>query len=752
MVSHRYLKTSTAAFLSLALAFVGIPAAAAGQLPERSGGVVERDTIPGPPIALPADTWGDPGVQELVERARAAREVIAEGLESFQGRMWERIYTGVDARGFRRERAIYVEERAGFVRWSADGDRWVRWEGARRDIPIVGLSSARSQEQAGQLANQLAHSLPWGMGFEPGSDRLTFGEGNWALHPLADTAGLHYRYHSGDTLRILLPEAGREVRLVEVRVEPRRNEFRLLAASLWFEEESGALARAVYRPARPFDLALDGDGEDANEIPRMLRPIRAEIHVVSVDHGLFEFQWWIPRRFLFEGEASVGRLANFPMNIEWSLTDLDVNQPLGDQFDADALPEGWTRTEMRVSRGDQAEGDSVTIVRVVPPQDRLALSPAIGRLGPPHAETFSPGELRDLEARLGNLLPTPGLGVPELQWGLEGGITRFNRVEGLATGLGMELPLPGGRRLSGLVRIGTHARVPTGGITLRSGTTRRAFSLSAHHSLVAASEWHDPTGLGASAGNLLNGEGPTPWYRAAGVSAGVERSGLRARWRAQAFVETHRAASFGTRFHARRLFDPGRTLPPNLEADEGSWGGGRVEHRWQSGIDPDRIRVLGKTLLEGGAGSGTYGRGSVTLSGILPIAPGWDAALEIGAGGATGDLPVQRRFFPGGAEGYRPVRVGEAEGDAYLLGRAEVGRGIPAVRIVIFGDALRTHLDPDRVPALPGTPGAPAGWAATRYGTGVGVSALDGLVRLDFSREVRPSGGWRVHLYLDGLF
>jgi hypothetical protein len=752
MVSPPCPRLSAATLLGLALAFVAIPAAAAGQLPESAGGAPEPDTIPRPPVALPADTWGDPGVQKLVERAQAAREVIAEGLESFEGRMWERMYAGVDARGFRRERAIFVEERAGFVRWSADGDRWVRWEGARRDIPIAGLSSAGNAEQARQLASQLGNNLPWGMGFEPGSDRLTFGEGNWALHPLADTAGLHYRYHSGDTLRIRLPEADQEIRLVEVKVEPRRNEFRLLAASLWFEEETGALARAVYRPARPFDLAIDGDQEDASEIPRVFRPIRAEIHVVSVDHGFFEFQWWIPRRFLFEGEASVGRLASFPLSVEWSLTDLDVNQPLGNQFHADALPEGWTRTETRVSRGDDAEADSATIVRVVPPPDRLALSPTIGRLGPPRAETFSPGELRDLEARLGDLLPTPALGVPELQWGLQGGITRFNRVEGLATGIGTELPLPGGRRLSAVVRAGTHAPVPTGGIALRSGTSRRGFVLSVYHDLVGASEWHDPTALGSSAGNLLNGEGPTPWYRSAGASAALERSGLRDRWRAELFVEAHRAAEFGTRFHARRLFDPARRLPPNFIADRGTWGGGRLEHRWQSGVDPGRARLLGRTLLEGGAGSGTYGRGSLTVSGILPVARGWDAALEAGTGGTVGDLPVQRRFYPGGTAGYRPLMIGESEGDAFLLGRAEIARGMPAARIVVFADALRTHLAPDQLPALPGTPGEPGGWAPTRYGAGVGLSVLDGLVRLDFSREVRPTGGWRVHLYFDGLF
>jgi hypothetical protein len=734
---------------ALALSALAVPPLQAGASPVRLATVAPQvaDTL----LPPPADTWSDPGVRDLLIRARAARADQAEGLESYQGRVWERIYAGLDARGFRRERGLFTEERTGYLRWSADGERWVRWEGARRDLPIVGLSSAQHEEQARDLAAQLATgSLPMGMAIEPGRDRIVFGEGNWALDPLADSAGHHYRYHSGDTLRIRMTEPDRELRLVEVKVEPRRNEFRLVAASLWFDEATGALARAVYRPARPFDLSLDG-GDDDDDVPRFLRPIRAEIRVVSVDHGFFDFQWWIPRRFLFEGEATVGRLARFPLRIEWALSELDVNQELPALLDGTDLPPGWTvQTGPEPRRGD--EGDSVRVTRIVPPASTLADHPDIGPSPRAEAATFTPAELAVLEGELEALMPGGGMGAVRFSWGMEDGLTRFNRVEGFATGVGVELPVPGGRSVSGRVRVGTHALVPTGEVALRRAAPGGVTSLALYHRLEGASEWQAPAGLGASLGNLVNGEGPTPWYRAIGASLGREGARARSRFSGELFVEAHRTATTGTRFHLRRLFDAERSVPQNLEADEETWLGLRGEHRWQSGTDPLAPRAFSRLRAEGGAGASEWGRGSLSVGVVVPLLPGWDAAVEVGGGGSLGELPVQRRFFPGGASGYRPARVGEREGEGYALGRIELGRGMPGARVVAFVDALATWRRDGSTPSLPWIVPGPVGWAGTTLGGGVGLSALDGLVRLDLVREFEAGEGWRALLYFDGLF
>jgi len=95
--------------------------------------------------------------------------------------------------------------------------------------------------------------------------------------------------------------------MIEVRVDPRRPDIHLVAGSLWFDQGSGSLVRASYKPARPFDLELI-EPEDAEEVPGLLKPITAEIKYVTVEYSFHEFRYWLPRRFALEGEATVGRL------------------------------------------------------------------------------------------------------------------------------------------------------------------------------------------------------------------------------------------------------------------------------------------------------------------------------------------------------------------------------------------------------------------------------------------------------------
>lgn len=720
-----------------------------------------------------SDTFGDADVRALVEAARQALGRGAEGLDSFDGRMWERIYVGFDAARFRRERGLYTQERVARVGWEREGERTVRWEAARREVPVAGLSSDDSESMADGLVRSLAREgAPPPLLFEPGSDRLTFGTGEWALHPLADTAGLHYRYHSGDTLRIVLPEDRRQVTLAEVRVEPRRAEFRLLAASLWFDLATGALVRSVYRPSRPFDLELE-DPDGASDVPRLFRPIRAEIRLISVDHSLQDLRWWIPRRFSFEGEGQVGRLARFPVTMEWTVSEVVVNRdPPGDLV-PDPLPEGWTlrrrgggdahgeegetdpsatasgsgvesrdeREDFRREGGDEAftEPPAESLVVVVPTGAELAAGPGLTGRAAREPGAFRPEELQELEASVRELFPPATTLKPTLQWGLQGGLSRFNRVEGLASGVSARVDLPGGRELRGEVRSGLSALRPTGEIAVRSGIPRERATVAVYRRLVGSSDWEDPHTLASSLSSLVVGDGLTPLHRAWGGEAIWDRQVGRLTRRTRLFAERQGPAQAGTDFHLLGIFAH-RPLSPVPPSAPGDFLGLSVEHRWHSEVDPRQLRFFVGSHLEGATGTLDYLRARGNGGMTLPLGDRWGSAVELGAGWGSPRLPLQRSFFPGGPEGYRGGRVGERVGRSFWLMRAEVGSGVPGARLVAFGDLLR--IDPFGT----GTP-SPVDLAA-----GMGLSLLDGLARLEFGRRVSGGGRWRVHAYVDGLF
>jgi hypothetical protein len=354
-----------------------------------------------PRVAAPqeaSDAYTDPEVRELLSRARAARALRAEGLTSFELTFRERLYVGLSGDVVRRERAMYHQERAARVHWQANGDRIVRWLGLRRGVPIVGVRVEVEEDPA----DDDGFDLDFGF-LDPAEDRIFLGS-DWALHPLADTAVLHYRYRSGDTLRIRLPGAERTVTLVEAVVEPRKARFDRIVASLWFDDATAVLTRAVYRPARDYDF-VEEEPEDAAEVPGFLRPIKASIEYITIDYGFQELKWWLPNRMAFDGTAIIGGLARMPMRLEWSFEDYAVDAPTALDPGEDGLPEGWVRV-VRSSDEDEdwedwddESGQAVEDAVQVSDQPGGRSRPrGVIRRRPEPDSVAAPAEVRDPEA------------------------------------------------------------------------------------------------------------------------------------------------------------------------------------------------------------------------------------------------------------------------------------------------------------------------------------------------------------------
>lgn len=712
----------------------------------------------------PADAFRDAGTRALVERAIAARRREALGIQSYEATLRQRMHVGVTAFRFRRERTLFEHERVARIRWSESGEQAIRWIGVRTALPVVGLDTAEPDTDDGpllgrdgargsrpdgdngdeeaeretfddDLAGDFIDEVDFpGFDFDPAADRLTFGD-DWAFHPLADTSLVHYRYSLGDTLRIELPANDRRVVLYELRVEPRRPDFELVAGSLWVDSLSAALVRATYRPARPWSLRLDAP-EDAGDVPGFVGPIEAEIRYITIESSLQELSYWLPRRFAFEGEARAGGLLRIPMTLEWSVGGYVVNEPpLSIPVTGD-LPEGWQR-EVTVEEDD--DGAEVTYTVIVPTSAELRSSPELSEdFGQRPPLTFTDAEIEGLANALDGLVPAYRPFPPHVAWGLEDGQLRFNRVEGLSAGVATAIALSSRLDLDLSARIGSGDRAPNATAGLRWGPEAYQWTFEAYHALASMNDDDDPFTLANSLKNIAAGGDRGEYYRATGAALGVQRRGTSTRADLRGFYESQRAVD-GTTDFSVRAFGRDDAVRPMLPAEDLDVFGARALLGWSAGTDPAGWILTSELRAEVAFGDASYRRADARVSVGHPLLLGTTGALEVAGGTSWSELPMQRSFFLGASQTLRGFFINEHRGTAFWRARGEVGSAFAGARLSLFSDV---------------------GWVGERSNIrlddplaaiGVGASLLDGLVRFDLARAVRGSDRWKVHLYLDGL-
>ncbi len=736
----RLMKVPAGAVMLLLAALAASPGGAAAAQEELPPSGASADS-------LPADTYATPGVRALVERARAARGRHMEGIHSYEGLLNERVYVGLTSPTFRRERTLFEQEDAARIRWTSSGERAIQWLSARRAVPIIGAATALAGEapDSGSVAADMERDLrrdltregsPMGFAFDPWDDRIVFGDSHdWALHPLADSAAAEYRYLPGDTLTLGLPD-GRRVTLVEVRVEPREADFHRVVGSLWFDEATGALARASYRPARAFDLERE-EPEDAKDVPGIFRPVTVDVGYVTVEYALYDLRWWLPRRFSMQGTARMGRLLTVPLLMEWSVKDYRVNPEESALPLTDSLPPGWTRSERPLHREGEADR---TVTILVPPADSLRTSAGLlTGVGERSPVAFDEDEIAAIRHALDGLAPAGEVWRPRLSWGLQDGLVRYNRVEGLSAGVGLRTPVPGGLALHATARLGVADLAPRGELAVLRGPETAGMRLAGYRRLEAMGEMETPFGPLRSLQNLLLGGDRGQYYDAAGVEAARTTSGPTFRSELRVFWQRERAVDLGTDFFLLQGVR-GRSPEPLLAADEGSVGGVAGLVRWQAGANPAGLIATGSVRGEAAGGDFTYGKASATVALAHPLPGTLAGALEVGAGAAWGDVPIQKEYFLGGPRTVRGFDMDALQGTAFWLARGEVANGFAGARLALFADAGW---------AGPRDTFGTSGWVAS---VGAGTSLLDGLVRFDVARAVRGGRGWEVHAYLDGLF
>ncbi len=761
------------------------------------GGIAQSQSQPPRPAA-----FADSVARRLHARAIHAWAGVEESLSSYTARIEQRSAAAV--RLGMKDRILYRNETALRVLWRRDGPPVTEVLGTRSRWPGGG-SIAGTMGYFGWLRR-----MPFEEPFDPAGDRLLFGlaredvEGGrfkvgdrtelrdlgvigpsndfWFAHPLTENAGEGYRFRSGDTLTLTLQDGSR-LRAVELDVLPREADPHLISGTLWIEPESGALVRAVYSLARPMDMLRDMGELGPNEvgpppIPPMLRPLLLDIDYVSVSYSHWEGGIWLPQAMRLEATISVGTLrapVAFEMayRIEEATASADEAAEAAEAFLARALAsEDGVEREVR-ERPPRASPRGTLVV----PVDGTVVERSPD-LPPPIWDEAAGFPSRDeVDTFLSTLagLPQPPPALATGRWTLEWpwtheGLLRYNRVEGLSVGGQAEAALGRRFRLTATGRIGLAGFRPGARLELERSTVWRRLSLAAYHELAATELRGNHLGVGNSARAFFLGRDHGDYYQTTGAElAWRPPLGAPQSFAVRVYGERQGSVEREAGFALFRIASDDWSFRPNPAADEIEEAGAelRLAPWWGTGTGSAQFGMelyLQGAAWRGDAGEGESGaatplaesrsteaarrrylRGSAELRMALPLSGAhgttlWRLGAEAGAGTTRGDAPAQRSWLlggPGTLRGFDPAAIA---GTSFARGRVELAWVARELGLSLFGDA---------------------GWAGERtafdaddllYGTGVGATIIDGLVRIDLARALNGRDpGFRLHLHLNSV-
>ncbi|MEK9500480.1 hypothetical protein WI372_05785 [Gemmatimonadota bacterium DH-20] len=768
---------------------------------ERAVVVILALALAGPASAQEPGTYLDPAAAALHAAASDNWGGIDDAVVRYTAMVRQRI--AAQLRTPLKDRTLYRNESAARVFWDRDHETLTQVLGVRSRYPGRDIAI-----EEGGLESILDDFTIDGA-FDPGGDRLVFGMGSndrsddfqpddddfWVAHPLAPGADSLYRFRSGDTLVLSLPD-GRELRAVRLDVLPRVADVHRMSGSLWIEPESGALVRAAYRLSEQFDAMRDvPDLREEEEqgsfryVPGIFKPWTFDMEVMAVDYALWDFQVWLPRSARFEGVVAAG-VMKIPVSFDLSygiesvvldddLDDLAAAVPVMEEVHFQTRAEAMEYMA-RLAREQGVGGDLRTPDpewvydgddRLVPRD--LARLESSTDLPPPIGDDAagftSERELRGIIDDLADLPAPPVEGLPwAANWGLQRpDLVRYNRVEGPAVGGRVQLRAGspfGPLSIETTGFIGLSDLEPKVRLSIERESLRRRVALGGYREMRALEPRARHLELGNSLNALLFGRDDGEYMLAAGADLVIAPpSARRESWRFRLFAERHDPVEREMNFSLAHAFDGDWRFRPVLPAEDVEEAGAelRISPWW--GTDPLAPQI--GLDLSGRAAWGRrpdgpdydYLRGSATLRAAVPLASGrWRVGLEGGIGHIEGEAPLQQSWILGGPTTLRGFDATTTVGRRFVRGRAELGRVFPAWTVTLFGDVAVTRDRPEwTLDGVGRWAPDPEAWSHDdpRWAMGVGASLLDGLVRLDLSRGLTgPGRRTRLDLYLDALF
>lgn len=316
--------------------------------------------------------FGSPEARATFERAREARERQDSALRSYRATTTQRMSVHLGARRLGLEKLLFRGENVAEISWRREVGVRVRPVGSRMTVPMA-------SDVSGDFVS--AVSIP----YFPGREQLWFPSSDFGvvkadvderdiIHPLARGAERFYRYDTGDSADIRLPD-GRVIKLRELRITARKPDWRTFVGSFWFDRDGGQLVRAAYRLATEIDIwgvaneeikkdiaenltldpvrdsvlrarlprevfvkdsverarignwqgrSADGDEEVPAWVSATMRPMRAKLDAITVEYALYKGKFWLPRAHSATASADV-MFMRMPFRMDEKFTYEDVD-------------------------------------------------------------------------------------------------------------------------------------------------------------------------------------------------------------------------------------------------------------------------------------------------------------------------------------------------------------------------------------------------------------------------------------------
>ena len=392
----------------------------------------------------------------------------------------------------------------------------------------------------------------------------------------------------------------------------------------------------------------NGNDDPPALVKAIVSPLKVDISAITMEYGLYNQRFWLPRTQALEGEAQV-MFIRVPVTVEQKFSYASVNAltvplpipprtvsrvaVLRDSLDSAktnrTLRDSLVREAVRVRGKEIAaqrerdcaatgmyntiqrryEGTLSVAMRVPCDSAKLANSPDL----PPSIydkgdEVFGSGE-RDalLKALSFALQPAWGPQLPTVEWGLSK--TRYNRVEGMSTGLSLSSALGSGYTATLDARGSWADRQLNGAFSLSRTNGRSTIQGTVYRRLDVMTDFGTPLSFGASLASLLYGRDEGAYFR----TWGAELGGTTPRWGTlewRLFAEQQWKADVNSRW---TLFGGGNDsrFIANPAAQQAKEFGGALRLHSSVGLDPNGFRLLSEVRLEGAGGDFSYVRGLV---------------------------------------------------------------------------------------------------------------------------------------------